>query len=462
MTAFIDLPSELLTLVFEYTSKRDLVRLSAASKKWRSFLEPTIYQDLVWTRTQESSPIPLPHLLLRTFLRRPCLARHVEHIHFRDDRLRYMVLKTDQPPLDLTVEELQLGRNLIRAEPLPGPESWTQGFEQGDIHVYIALLVAQCHNLVSLDLGWQLHYDSKFLAPILGCALSDHEATTFSRFRRLRRVDLGSDLDASRYQGMGPEIALEKDQIFQTLPLFYLPAIEHLNTWMSEPQTFRWPKEPPASSNLTSLILNRSRLQAENLSRLLSCTPGLKAFTYDFWGDSGPREGSVVPSRYLECGKLDSALQLIRGSVEELVLSVGFFDSQVGENDCGGSYETGEKFGIKGTIGSLQPFQQLESLTVPFVVLLGWRANSTAKLTNMLPIGLRHLCLGDDLHWFDDYEWEEEAALARIIDFLQYCKVQTPRLESISIRSDWWEQEAMERLQVLCKEVGIDANLVPP
>ncbi len=136
--------------------------------------------------------------------------------------------------------------------------------------------------------------------------------------------------------------------------------------------------------------------------------------------------------------------------------------------DWGGAYEKGEHWGIKGSLGSLTDLAHLKSIEVPIVVLLGWVVSSSApQLADILPRTLRQLLLRNDLNYFYKYEWDQQACLDRLSEYLGRLKTDAVILDGITVRlrdcppEDRWDQDEKKKLELLCSEAGVSCTFDP-
>lgn len=104
-------------------------------------------------------------------------------------------------------------------------------------------------------------------------------------------------------------------------------------------------------------------------------------------------------------------------------------------------------------------FKNLLSLEIPIIVLLGWSAAAPVKLSNLLPLSLRHLCLTDDLHELGEDQWGGEVLLPLIQEFLEERSFATSEFESISLilnhAQTRWCEEAQMKLKALYEHVCV-------
>jgi hypothetical protein len=82
---------------------------------------------------------------------------------------------------------------------------------------------------------------------------------------------------------------------------------------------------------------------------------------------------------------------------------------------------------VRGQLGPLKKFSRLRKLKAPIVTLLGWSPGALPlRLAEVLPAGLRHLGLTEDMLSQCTYEWDEELVLEELDAFLGVWRSVTP------------------------------------
>ena len=181
-------------------------------------------------------------------------------------------------------------------------------------------------------------------------------------------------------------------------------------------------------SNLSVLSLSdipSNGPQMVNLRSLLRMTPNVSTLSLSLLHDSYPLfsfKNAARGSPFVDCSSLYTALLSLSTTLRSLKLSVNYIDRLC--RDAGGSFETGEPWGIKSCLGPLSrptsssssEFCNLEVLEVPIWMLFGWSTDILAAVeydkdleengprqsmdlveTGYLPASLTTLDLGFDL-----------------------------------------------------------------
>lgn len=465
------LPLELLCLVISHLPRKDLSALSCASKKIRTAVEPALYQEITFNwernRTNHANHAPV-HLLLRCIVERPDLALCIGRLEFCGQkpyrkwncckwRPRYLIpsgkscsiWEHDNKP-GLTSADMMVMASLISSLHLPAEDLWLRELYRGGVDVYIALLLSQTLNLCHLRLDSDFLHETSFVGAILKKAAAMSQQNP--RLEVLEHINYSSDINNVS------DVTYHDVDLDQILPLFSFPSIRSVRMALPA-KNIVWPSQKAPVSSLTSLILHHTGLSEEMLGQLLLATPSLRSLQYHSWYNMEFTFGR--PGRphwkYLDCAKLGQSLACVQGPLEHLRISVRFF-----------SLWTGVPFrGFRGMIGrldTLHGFKNLLSLEIPIIVLLGWSAVAPVKLSNLLPLSLRHLSLTDDLHELGEDQWGDEALLPLIQEFLKERSFGTSEFESISLILNHvqtrWCEEARMKLKTLCEHARVQCQVV--
>jgi hypothetical protein len=148
-------------------------------------------------------------------------------------------------------------------------------------------------------------------------------------------------------------------------------------------------------------------------------------------------------------------LQQVQLTLRELDLNVSLYSS------CNDQELGGFKISpVKGQLGPLQEFSRLRKLRAPIVTLLGWYPGELPlRLAEVLPAGLTHLGLTEDMFSQYTYEWNEELVLEELDAFLGVWRSVTPDLQAIEFwidqEYDRWKDAKVAQLQMMCEEAGV-------
>lgn len=213
-------------------------------------------------------------------------------------------------------------------------------------------------------------------------------------------LGFGRALETARIQVPRPEDDPEDEMDYYVypsslLPLFSLPSIQRIEAHRVDDSG-----EPvPVNSGVTcqtlrELRLVRCQLTEKSLSRVLAAAPNLTTLHCDLVLDAEHVSG------WFDLGKIRASLDGLRSSLEDFSLALNLWSSTA--IDCG---EKGP-WGIRGSLGSLRDFDHLTKLSVSLPVLLGWHVESSAKLADALPAGIRSLTITNEMFFWWHYEWD--------------------------------------------------------
>jgi hypothetical protein len=235
----------------------------------------------------------------------------------------------------------------------------------------------------------------------------------------------------------------------------------------------------PNITHITKLVFRHSNRISECLRGMLSKTQQLRSLTCELWHDAG---GELrAPS--ISLGDWSEALQLVRGTLKTLVLSVEFCNSEhlfFKQPRVGGD--------IMGHL-DLRDMDKLESLECPVPFISGdYGFSIRVPIRPLLP-GLRHLTLRTDMSFaqfpypfdasvlptglsFDDAQNEARYLNNARMDVsylasATLCLIDQLDLASISVWQssdpslDWFDRE-VEDLVTTCKNKNIAAKLLYP
>ena len=160
------------------------------------------------------------------------------------------------------------------------------------------------------------------------------------------------------------------------------------------------------------------------------------------------------PRNRQDCSLLMAALQQVQPTLRELDLSLSLYSS------CNDQDFDSFKISVKGQLGPLQVFSRLRKLKAPIVTLLGWSPDkfNSLRLAEVLPRGLTHLGLTDDLSDQYTYEWNKGLVLGELNAFLDVWRSVTPDLQAMEFWMSWEEEEAQKiepELRRKCEKAGV-------
>jgi hypothetical protein len=89
---------------------------------------------------------------------------------------------------------------------------------------------------------------------------------------------------------------------------------------------------------------------------------------------------------------------------------------------------------VRGQLSPMRGFSRSRKLEAPIVMLLGWSPDELPlRLAEVVPAGLTHLGLTEDMVVQCTYEWTEELILGELEDFLSVWRSVTPNLQVVEV-----------------------------
>ncbi len=456
-----ELPVELLEMIFSHLEKKDHVTLSRVCQLFRLILNPWIYRRIscYWDQAT-SAKFPI-HLLLRTCVEQPNLGSFVKEIEFHG--IKPSSIWPDRRMTRSMVKQRQLMLKPIldfahTADDGTG-QRWGKSVQMGDPDVYMALLLWTLPQLRILRFGITFQQRSRYVGLLLKRILfGPAPDEPRSSFEHLQHVECCTNFPSSKIPLPAPWLQRNKRPVpvdfDEMLAFFHLPSIQHLTLLMPHSPLLDWPTDLPCTSTLSTLVLHHSEMREETLEQLLSVTPVLQELRYTAWRNP---ELPHQQSGYVHADLIRNALEHVRPTLQRLKIEVVF------HNTDRVIVQSGDAWGIKKNLGSLQGFEQLQSLEVSIALLLGWDLESAPQLTDVLPSSIRRVCLRDDLGDFLEYGWNEQAILDQIGKLVVNRRQRTPDLELIKLHQaalhGVWGQEGWEELKSICERAGIDGEI---
>lgn len=468
MANIASLSSELLEHILHYAGRGDLSKASMSCKRIRDRALPLLYRNIDWTwnKSEHGSSHPPSHLLIRSIVESSTLGDlvrnvNIQAINFRiRDKLMLPAKGCKLDPFALS----NVDQAITDAE-LPHPKLWQDAIADGSIDATVAFFLTRLPNLRRLVIGPDFLTKNDFLTMAFMHILTASPSASITRFELLEHVNLGAgivfDQDWSHHSILY--------DINQYLPFFHLPKLQSAEMVMPDlrelpnrdnkyswpdVQPLIWPLEsPPCAVRLNSLRLRHSRASLSMLDSILEITPNLRTLEYDYWCEFG---------KSLDCNKLAQSLTRVRDApLTNLVIGFSPFCDGIDVS------ERGEEMLLSSLGASLKTFTKLETLEISLAVLLGWDGDSSARLVDVLPQGLRRICFRDDMWAFEWWYWWEYECLEKFREFFAdgSWRKATPRLEEAKLhlqraRRGDWELSGRDAFRTLVEGQGLRCDIV--
>ena len=399
-------------------------------------LIPRLYRNLKFAATGSETCARKLALLLRTLIERPTLASNVVSVRLLGTQLCWnkcnpwlgknsygasvKLWGMDDCPVLSKAQVIFVSNILYQFVDDNMQQSQTH-FRGRCADALATLVLTRFTDLQSLELSEGFLRYSLFLPQLL--------KRTEYLFPRLSHVILGD-----KSPDMGTIVSYMDLDLIR--PVFYSSTVTEFKCSMTQPWLFQWNKaKAPQNTTLTSLTLFRTNISRATLGELLAATPQLTYFHFEhefIFNAATPNSPSLSP--YLGLDELNTALFHVKNTLEEchLILRLG-----------PGSISTTEyplasvRFpAIQGTLTMLKFMPRLTRAEVPMTMLLGWYPNFAANLEEVLPHGIVHITLRDDLVRYCPWvaPSNAEKKVIRIAEYIKGRTFHAANLETIKVR----------------------------
>ncbi|ETS84996.1 hypothetical protein PFICI_03021 [Pestalotiopsis fici W106-1] len=475
--------AELLDMILESLSKKDLYSTCLVNKHLRSHAERFLYFKVCWkwcsnapeafNVTHPARPYlqiktiscgtgapevhtvnpPRPTIpFLQSISRRAALEASMQSISRRTDALEADTATTPpaisflqsisrRPELADFVQEAALTRYpeiwrpeydkdyatlrsiILEKTEIPYQLSWVTESQSGSLDASVALILAQARNIKRLEIPEALLMTNSLTGMVIKSDLfgSAHQLTTKPNVLcRLSNLEVRCWKFHRQYR----EPSNQLDPLFW----FYLPSIQSISVFIDNPTTFSWPGAfPPTPSNLTTLELDI--LREGHLGRVLSVTKNLRrlAWTWSF----DPDTAGPFMTNTIDLTQIASDLSHVQHTLTCLEIK--------GANMPRQSTYRHSPLHLKGSLEPLASFCKLEDLRVPFAFLTRClAAEKMHPIHHSLPSNLQHLEISSDLMTLGvdgvSYPFSRPAIQAYITAWLEDYKPSAPHLLGVDLR----------------------------
>lgn len=424
-------------------------------------VQPLIYHTISWNWDK----IPTRRILrlLRTTLKQPQLAGHIQHVAMLT---RPEIKEDDDPwkplPQDMNwceesggfVDVIQHAKAIVNQTKFPHLENWNQALQDGDPYALVAILLSQLRNIRSLRLDYSFVL-SGFPGLILKHGLFSDSECVLSNFDSLVTVDYGSNVRIAEYMKEISDLdyvdgypPCDPDQF---MAWFHLPSVISLAIWLRSLKDVTGLEERSNLDQLKTLIIARATVKESDILALLEETTVLQTLHLGMayrWGDEVALYDGYHILKGLEC---------VSNTLEKLSLGVEYYPFTLWEYSISQELDESTRDDFWGF---LKQFPKLQSVEVPITMLLNFSADNAPEVANLLPSTVRELCLQWDFCGISGTGWRSERELLEVVRYiLAGLESYTPHLKRIVIRMLFWIR-SLEEEHDLCFEerVGLQAE----
>lgn len=439
------LPAEIVGMIFDHLSQKDLTSIALTSATLRSIVEPFLYTNVI-LHSNSCDIAPLLRFS-RTILQKPELAAHTKSlvisacgpfcVHPRDI-VQTLKKASDELDLDQCRAQITHISGLVPANP---------------VDCCLTFLLLQLRALRDLFVSAIHAREGHAILGLVESTLSHPHQSHLAAFRGLRRLSYMCTDDA--FEQVEHTCRQSRSLLFT-----HLTNLSHLSISLDNTHTLLWPKEPIAAlAPLTSLELTLAT--EHNLLELLQHMNRLERLSWTIvFHPPHPRERASQ----IDLEVLSSALEFVRNTLVKLEIK--------GKQRYLGGIE-GPHLTCTGSLQSLSGFDRLQSLELPFQ-LLAASFVQPAKLHGIavIPATATHLIINHDLVWCGsdelglwemlDRRWTEEALYEFILEDLvpslrrsHVRKFTIMMNESIDHDTTVFWSWQMESFHKICEELGL-------
>ncbi|KAL8928236.1 MAG: hypothetical protein Q9208_001946 [Pyrenodesmia sp. 3 TL-2023] len=463
----LQLPPELLGEVINCLSVPDLKQLACVNSTIKHHVLPVLYRSITFTiEAHQSRDVTPLHSFLQAMIQGPDRRGLVKSLTFTSRE--YPLAEDDEwkslNPLIPRVVDF-VAHALLQAGFDPTSEllSELQSGGESSPDAAIAFLLFLLPSLRTIRLGLVVSSlgDEYMLSLIV--AMIKHLITTGygDESRRVsHQLQTLSDVEFCSRDGTYPDQYLA--DFDDLLWLFYLPNIQSIKMCaVDDGDELQWPFEPPLRQTLKSLILQDSAISLDTLKQLLTASPNLKRFEYNYRCDIF--DPDLVSYRFLDCAQLREALEIRASSLEHLTLSIDFQNGDFPPLEIEPLHWDNTRYGVSGSLGDMSAFTALRRLEAPLVMLLGWdKAVATEqKLVDHVPNSLHELCCTNDMWGSLFLPWNEEVVVQQVTSVVMSRKASLQKLFLTGQRySKIWNESSVKRVREACQRAGVDHKLI--
>ncbi|CAG9983208.1 unnamed protein product [Clonostachys byssicola] len=388
MSAFMNLPSELIYHILDFVPKRSLLQR-----------RPPIIE------------------LLRTLIARPELFAYIDTLSLLGHDHYYNLEPLPLQDAQVTEAFWQFAP-IIATFNVPFVNQWVRELWSGSMGAFAALLLTR----LSWTTNLTITYNFVRKTDLIGKVLQAKALGGLPRFYRLKHMVY--------IHGEEPFYSPEQSSK-DGMALFYVPTVTNLAVWVRNPAIFRWLDGKPNLDRLTSLDIEGCC--PNFVSRILALTPNLKSLAWACHYSYNTRDPWVT--RSLNLDEVITTLSPVRGTLEKFQFRICIAN--------GYSPEYEPTLCVSGSFEDLVHFDRVTHLDVPLVCLAGF-GPWPKPLSHYVPRSVQVLFLSTALlfdkavPWMpdEDEEWPEQGVMDLLVELDKSYRTRLPRLRRVSINDD--------------------------
>ncbi|CAH0051463.1 unnamed protein product [Clonostachys solani] len=417
MASFSGAPSEVIVEVIKHLPRSSLPNVCLVSKSLRRCAEPFLYSTISLKWNFKKFPPIAP--LLATLLRRPELFKHLDVVSLGG----MMRQSAAVPPMDtynVPVDEFEAA---IRKANTSFSDMWVEKLRSVETCIYAlaALLIAHLSRTTHLTITTPWINGQPLIGKVMQAKIFSRQLPQFERLKQLKylkRRDIAHT---------------ENNRVFgETISLFYLPTVTHLEVIMTNPKTFQWPVATgePNLGHLTSLKIGW--LCERFLAKILAVARNLESLEWS-WEHHDPPH--AWETNIMDFDKITETLQPLKDTIK----SFGYTMNLGKEGELMDSLW----MPVQGNFRHLREFTRLTHLEVPLTPRSETDSTPLA-LADFVPDSVEVLTLSGtalNMEWCrggwddgDDFELDDILPLLEAVAHDRPARLS--RLRSVAILDD--------------------------
>ncbi|CAG9952691.1 unnamed protein product [Clonostachys rosea f. rosea IK726] len=419
MVSFSDAPREVIDQILNHLPRSSLPIVCLVSKSLRHCAEPFLYStvSLEWGEWDfETFPPIAP--LLATLVRRPELFKHLDVVILGG----MMQQRARVPPMDTSNVPVDEFEAAIRKAKTSFSDMWVEKLRSAHTCIYAlaALLIAHLSRTTHLTITTPWINGQPLVGKVIQAKIFSGQLPQFERLKQLKYLKRR-------------DLTHKNNRVFgETISLFYLPTVTHLEVIMTNPKTFQWPVAAgePNFSHLTSLKIGW--LCEPFLAKILAVARNLESLEWS-WEHHGPPHSS--DPNIMDFDKITETLQPLKDTLKSFAYTMN-----LGEE---GELMDSLAMPVQGNFRHLRNFTRLTHLEVPLTPRSETDSTPLA-LADFAPDSVEVLTLSSaalNIEWFpggwaDDDDFKLDDFLPLIQAVADDRPARLTRLRSVVILDD--------------------------
>ncbi|CAG9981815.1 unnamed protein product [Clonostachys byssicola] len=303
MASFSDIPREVIDQILKHLPRSSLAIVCLASKSLRRCAEPFLYSTVTFAWNFQDSLLIAP--LLATLVRRPELFKHLDVV-ILEGMLEVMDDVLPMVTYNVPFDEFEAA---IRKTKTSFSDMWVEKLRSADTCIYAlaALLIAHLSRTTHLTITTPWINGQPLVGKVIQAKILSGQLPQFERLKQLKYLKVRGRM--GKY-----------NRIFgETISLFYLPTVTHLEVIMTNPKIFQWPV-PTGEPNLSHLkSLKIGWLCEPFLAKILAAARNLEYLEWSWEHHSPPNSSDP---NIMDFDKITETLQPLKDTLKSFAYTM--------------------------------------------------------------------------------------------------------------------------------------------